>query len=145
MISKVNRPASLKLVPQAKAMENDPGSSQGSGMAYDGPPQGGSGNGSKSDPAEKKENDSPPLSVVTSVEQIGMTEVVKDLLENKAESPPVNAGLTTTRYSSSSSVAKASLLNRNPVCFLSVGINSLHANIILRIVIHCQTIFVIDT
>lgn len=52
------------------------------------------------------------LPTASEVDQLGMTEVVKDLLEHKADTPPANAGLTTTRYSNDSSPAKGLLLNK---------------------------------
>lgn len=111
MINKVNRPNALRLVCQSKAPENDPGGSQGSGLAYDGS-QGFAQSEKKDDAKETPKSEAPTLSIVVSVEQLGMTEVVKDLLEHKMDAPPANAGLTTTRYSNDSSPAKGLLLNR---------------------------------
>ena len=112
MITKVNRPPLLSLVPKSKAMENDPGSSQGSGMAYSGSQNEPSDAQKKSEEPAPEDGSSPALSVVTPLEQMGMTEVVKDLFEHKTELPPANPGLTTHRYLNDSSVAKGLLLNR---------------------------------
>ncbi len=112
MITKVNRPASLSLVPQSKAAQNDPGGSQGSGVFYEGPAQGQAQQDKKEASKDEKDDEQPSLSVVVSVEQVGMTEVVKDLLEKRADVPPANAGLTTTRYANDPTVAKGLLLNR---------------------------------
>lgn len=113
MIHKVNRPPALSLISTSKRAENDPGGSQGSGLFYDGPPQ-------QQSPEEKPEQNSEPvveekrvkLAVVMSVEQPGMTEVVKDFLEQKHETPAVNQAGLTTKYSNDSATAKGLLLNK---------------------------------
>ena len=117
MIQKVNRPAYLSLINGAKQAESDPGSSQGSGMAYNGPPQQTQNQPQeqKSTPDQNPSDSDPPtphLSVVSN-EKMGMTEVVKDLLEQKknAEPAPQNSGLT-TRYSAGAGTVKGMLLNR---------------------------------
>jgi hypothetical protein len=115
LINKVNRPT-LSLVPKPKATENDPGSSQGSGLLYDGGgpnhPEPKRDQAPDRDQKEDEPKEGPELAVVASVEQAGMTEVIKDLLEKKKDSAPASAGLTTHRYSSDSGVAKGLLLNR---------------------------------
>ena len=112
MIHKVNRPL-LTLVPRTKHLENDPGGSQGSGLFYDGPPQKDS-QPQNNDGAEEDAESAPKtrLSIVSSVEKIGMTEVIKNLLENKMDAPPANAGLTTSRYAHDSANPKGLLLNK---------------------------------
>lgn len=94
----------------------DPGSSQGSGLSYAGP--GGSGEQPQKDQAQTKDNEKQTvekkshLSLVASVEQPGMTEVVKDLMEQKQlETPTPQPGLS-NRYSNDASPVKGLLLNR---------------------------------
>lgn len=112
MIQKVNRPQYLSLVAQAKSPENDPGSSQGSGVAYEN--LNGGSPGQDPSPSNSSDPESPEtlrrLSLVVATEQIGMTEVIKDFHENKKEAEPL-AGLT-SRYSSISGNAKGLLLNK---------------------------------
>jgi hypothetical protein len=119
LIQKVNRPAFLQLIRASKQAENDPGSSQGGALGYEGPPQNPS-----DDHSAKKENandindpqDSSapsPLSVVHT-EKAGMTAVVTDLLQEKQlndSSTGSRAGLT-TRYSGDGAPAKGLLLNK---------------------------------
>jgi hypothetical protein len=113
LIHKVNRPAYLSLVTASKASENDPGSSQGSGLFYDGPPQSESPPQKSPESEEKPESEKPvSLSVVASVEQVGMTEVVKDFYEHKHDQPTVNRLGLTTKYAADSSPAKGLLLNK---------------------------------
>ena len=107
MIHKVNRPSFLNM---------DPGSSQGSGVSYDGPGESGAQPQKQDSPAKDNGNEpktqNPHLSLVVSVEQAGMTEVVKDLLEQKQlETPVVQPGLS-IRYSADASPVKGLLLNR---------------------------------
>jgi hypothetical protein len=115
LIHKVIRPLQLVSVGAAKSPENDPGSSQGSGVAYEGPPQGNQGGSNghpeADDPRNQGKESSPPnLSIVVAVEQIGMTDVVREFHENKKESEP-RAGLT-SRYMEVSGNAKGLLLNK---------------------------------
>ena len=113
MIHKVNRPPALSLISSSKRPENDPGGSQGSGLFYDGPPQ-------KDSPPEKSEPEAESnprekrvqLSVVSSVEQTGMTEVVKDFYEHKTETHSINQAGLTTKYNADSAPAKGMLLNK---------------------------------
>ncbi len=107
MIHKVNRPSFLN---------TDLGSSQGSGVFYDGPPKE-EPQSQKNDAQEKPEDQAPAskkshLSMVVSVEQAGMTEVVKDLLEQKQTEAPVQQPGLSTRYSADASPVKGLLLNR---------------------------------
>jgi len=111
LIHKVNRPAYLSLVAQPKGAENDPGSSQGSGNTYEQAP-------SKQDPKDPKDQDStsqnelPTKSAtLATAEQIGMTAVVKDFLEQKRSEAPVNPGLS-SRYTLDAQPAKGLLLNK---------------------------------
>ena len=112
MIHKVNRPSYLSVVPQPKKMENDPGSSQGSGNFYEGAPGSDSENQKKTKtaPAEP-ETSTPELAVVVNVEQMGMTEVMTDFLEQKKSETHVNPGLS-VRYTADSQTAKGLLLNK---------------------------------
>lgn len=116
MIQKVNRPTFLKLLGQSKAAENDPGSSQGSGMAYERPGEAGSSPQKEDSPQTLSGEDlesfkkSQPASGAE-IEQAGMTDVIRELFESRKETP-ANAGLTTTRYSSEASTAKGLLLNK---------------------------------
>ena len=107
MIQKVNRPTFLKM---------GSGSHQGSGMAYDGPPQDEPREPKKEPISETEDFDStvkkPHLSLVVAVEQAGMTEVVKDLMESLRNEPqPAQPGLS-IRYSNDASPVKGLLLNR---------------------------------
>ena len=119
MIHKVNRPSFLSLVQAPSQTENDPGSSQGSGLLYDGPASPESPtqkdadaeNAAASD-ASSKEKNSRPLAVVSNVEQPGMTEMIKNFYEHKEEHPTVNRVGLTTKYSTEGSPAKGLLLNK---------------------------------
>ena len=86
MIQKVNRPAFLSLVATAKQTENDPGSSQGSGLFYDGPPpeqqQAEKQSSPETVPDEETTATKPKLSVVAH-EKMGMSDVIKDLLDQQ--------------------------------------------------------------
>lgn len=92
-------------------MENDPGSSQGSGVAYEAP-QSGTGDGAPEPEAESATapEGKPGLRVVVPVEPTGMTDVVREFHENKKEREPPT-GLT-TRYHPSAGNTKGLLLNR---------------------------------
>ena len=90
-------------------MENDPGSSQGSGVAYEGP-SGGTGDSELEREPEAESSPRPGLRVVVPVEQSGMTEVVREFHENKKERDPPT-GLS-TRYHPSAGNTKGLLLNR---------------------------------
>ena len=90
----------------------DSGSSQGSGVSYDGPPAEApqsQKNETQEKPDEPKKT---PLSLVASVEQAGMTEVVKDLLEQKNNEPQAQQPGLSIRYSNDPSPVKGLLLNR---------------------------------
>jgi hypothetical protein len=105
LIPKVNNSPILKLVPEARTLENDPGSSQGSGVAYEGPPGGGQGEQKEAPP-----HPIPELRVVGELEKAGMTGVVLEFHEQKKENEP-HAGLS-VRYQAPSGGAKGLLLNR---------------------------------
>ena len=118
MINKVNKPPVLSLIQGSKAPNHDPGSSQGGALSYDGNPNSESeaplNDAASKDPLRDSEGKTTPRSQLStvSVEQVGMTEVVTDLLEHKKENAaPPAAGLT-TRYSSESGTIKGMLLNK---------------------------------
>ncbi len=104
MINKVNNVIDLIQVKSAKEAENDPGSSTGSGLSYERPPE-----------KEKKDDDPEPsrpgLRIVTELEKAGMTEVVKEFLENKPNEIPPSTNLT-SRYQVDTSQTKGLLLNK---------------------------------
>lgn len=115
MIHKVNRPDLKLIVSSPKATENDPGSSQGGGVAYEGLPD------SKKEPSP--ENDSGPGSAPPSEtdaseeirspppgEQIGLGEVLREFKENQ-KTPAVRPGLA-THYQNEGGNAKGLLLNK---------------------------------
>lgn len=116
MIQKVIRPPFLSLVGQSKAPDNDPGSSSGSGMFYDGP--------LKQESQTPREDSKSELKLVETIEKVhfprsaaeieqpGMTDVVLDLLEHRPEAAPADPGLTTTKYSNEASTAKGLLFNK---------------------------------
>jgi hypothetical protein len=118
LIHKVNRPSHLTLI-SSKRTENDPGSSQGSGLFYDG--------GGQNSPHSDQKDHSPPtaevptpssekptLHTVSEIEQTGMTDVVKDLLELRKGNEPSehNRPGLAVKYTSDASPAKGLLLNR---------------------------------
>jgi len=119
LIHKVNRPSYLSLVQAPSQTENDPGSSQGSGLFYDGPTSSESPsqkdasaeNPAASD-ASSKEKSAQPLAVVSNGEQPGMTEMIKNFYEHKENHPSVNRVGLTTKYSTEGSPAKGLLLNK---------------------------------
>ncbi len=101
----------LRVVPEPRSTENDPGSSQGSGVAYDAPSEGSRDSSPDSEPQAQSESEPRSgLRVVVPVEQSGMTEVVREFHENKKEREPPT-GLT-TRYHPSAGNTKGLLLNR---------------------------------
>lgn len=105
MINKVNNPVHLTLVRETKGAENDPGSSSGSGVAYERPPE-------KQEEHQDEKPEKPKLMVVSELEKAGMTEVIKDFYEHKVgDQPPPQIGLT-TRYQVDSSKTKGLLLNK---------------------------------
>ena len=91
-------------VKSAKEAENDPGSSTGSGLAYERPPE-------KEKKDDEPESSRPGLRIVTELEKAGMTEVVKEFLENKPEESPPSINLT-SRYQVDTSKTKGLLLNK---------------------------------
>ncbi len=116
MIQKVNRPPYLELVGKSKEAKNDPGGSQGGGNCYEKLPNQGGHSEPQTDPEKtgvEQKSTPPGLSLVVQIEQSGMTEVIKDLMEQKAHEPPApNRPGLATRYSADSSTAKGLLLNR---------------------------------
>jgi hypothetical protein len=114
LIHKVNRPAYLSLIPGAKKSDNDPGASQGGGNAYEQMAGGGSEtskNSSNADPSGESSANETKLAIVVSAEQIGMTEVVKDFLEQKNRETHNSPGLS-VRYTFDAQPAKGLLLNK---------------------------------
>ena len=115
MIHKVNRPAFLSLVAQPKAPQNDPGGSQGSGNFYEQQPSANPEASQEAPPKPTLDPEDEPkakLAVVVTVEQIGMTGVVKDFLENKKNEPQATAPGLSLRYTNDSQPAKGLLLNK---------------------------------
>jgi hypothetical protein len=112
LIHKVNRPGFLSLVAQPKASENDPGGSQGSGNFYEqqGAPEPESKQKPEPESIEVAEARA-KLALVVAVDQIGMTAVVADFLEQKKNEAPVSPGLS-VRYTNDTQPAKGLLLNK---------------------------------
>jgi hypothetical protein len=104
LINKVNNVIDLNQVKASKEAENDPGSSTGSGLTYERPPEG------QEQEGEKRE-EKPKLRIVSELEKAGMTEVVKDFYENKPQEAAPSIGLT-TRYQIDTSKTKGLLLNK---------------------------------
>ncbi len=89
-------------------MENDPGASSGSGMAYERPPE----HPKDENPSDESNQKKPKLSVVSELEKSGMTEVVVGFYEHKnPETAPTSPGLS-SRYHTDHSPAKGLLLNK---------------------------------
>ena len=117
LIHKVNRPEFRLVVNSTKAAENDPGSSQGSGVAYERLPDSSKDQNSSSQTSgeEKKpelvvhQGDSQPNAREAS-EQIEFGNLVLEYQGSKKEAP-VRPGLT-TRYLKEGSEAKGLLLNK---------------------------------
>ena len=87
-------------------MENDPGASSGSGLAYERPPE-------REKEKKQEDHEEPKLSIVSELEKVGMTEVIKDFYEHKNPEPTTpSAGLTTKRYSVDATPTKGLLLNK---------------------------------
>ena len=109
MINKVNGLAKLALVKSSKGMENDPGASSGSGMAYKRPPE----HHNEDEKENNRDSDQPKLAVVSELEKAGMTEVVKNFYEHRNnETPtPQSPGLS-VRYQTDGSRTKGLLLNK---------------------------------
>ena len=116
MIHKVNRPEFQLIVSRSKAAENDPGGSQGSGVAYEGTPD--QPQDSSSAPGkppadatqEAPSRDQAPLAVVVPMDEIGLGEVVLEF-KGKAKPQGTSPGLS-VRYLGLSKEAKGLLLNR---------------------------------
>ncbi len=104
MINKVNNVIDLLEVKRTKEAENDPGSSSGSGLAYERPPE----KGQNDDPTEQPASQDP---VVSELDKAGMTSVVLDFFEHKPKEPAPSIGLT-TRYQTDLSRTKGLLLNK---------------------------------
>ncbi len=100
----MNNVIDLQQVKRAKEAENDPGSSTGSELAYERPPEQGQ-DDSQSDQA------APQDPVVSELDKPGMTGVVLDFYEHKPKEPSPSIGLT-TRYQTDLSRTKGLLLNK---------------------------------
>ena len=90
-------------------MENDPGASSGSGLAYEHPPE----HQKEEKNEDEQDSKNPKLAIVSELEKAGMTEVVKDFYEHRnGETPaPQSPGLS-TRYQTDGSRTKGLLLNK---------------------------------
>jgi len=114
LIHKVNRPEFRLIVNSAKSSENDPGSSQGSGLAYEGPPHQSKkqAEGQESElQSGEKEPSHPTQSESLSVsEQIDLGNLVREYHESK-KGVAVRPGLT-TQYHHEDSQSKGLLLNK---------------------------------
>jgi hypothetical protein len=108
LIHKVNRPDLQLIVSSPKATENDPGSSQGGGVAYERPP----GKQEKDESTTRDEggNEEPTKGGAPPAEQIGLGEVLREFKESH-KSAPVRPGLA-THYQSEGGNAKGLLLNK---------------------------------
>jgi hypothetical protein len=104
LINKVNNVIDLLQVKSAKEAENDPGSSSGSGLAYERPPQ----QEQNGDPNSQEPTQDP---VVSELDKPGMTGVVLDFYEHKPKEHTPSIGLT-TRYQTDLSRTKGLLLNK---------------------------------
>ena len=104
MINKVNNVIDLLQVKSAREAENDPGSSSGSGLAYERPPQ-------KDDSKDQPPSEDRKEKVVSELDKSGMTGVVMDFYEHKPQEQPPSPGLT-TRYQVDHSKTKGLLLNK---------------------------------
>jgi hypothetical protein len=114
LIPKVNRPEFRLIVNSAKSSENDPGSSQGSGLAFEGPPQQAKKEAEAQESeaqASEKESSHPTQSESLSVsEQIDLGNLVREYHESK-KAVAVRPGLT-TQYNHEDSQSKGLLLNK---------------------------------
>ncbi len=104
MINKVNNVIDLQQVKRAREAENDPGSSTGSGLAYERPPQ-------KEDSKDQPPSEDGKERVVSELDKSGMTGVVMDFYEQKPPEQSPSPGLT-TRYQVDHSKTKGLLLNK---------------------------------
>ncbi len=89
-------------------MENDPGASSGSGMAYERP---------QDSPNEENTNDEnqskkPKLAIVSELQKAGMTEVVTEFYEHKNSDPQTATPGLANRYQTDTSRTKGLLLNK---------------------------------
>ena len=124
MINRINKAPVLKLVALApKQSENDPGSSQGNGMFYDGPPQ------KEQQSSTPEENQQPPVVASMPQEESAAEPHLKAVQEQSTQKPKLKslnsvyefffsrkkerpaAGLT-TQYSDDHASAKGMLLNK---------------------------------
>ncbi|NDG84366.1 MAG: hypothetical protein EBX52_04915 [Proteobacteria bacterium] len=119
MIHKVNPPDLQLVVSSTKATENDPGSSQGSGVAYERLPEEGSSQAettesgsSEGAPEEKTDRKKPHLSLVPAPKQIGLGEVVREYYEKKRERMPRTDATQQYQSNEGGSSSKGLLLNR---------------------------------
>jgi len=114
LIQKVNPPQLRLVVSTAQAPQNDPGSSQGGGLAYEGPPKKDEKPEAKPEATQsltpEEEEAKAKLAVVVSLEQIGLGEVVREFHESKKSVQP-KPGLT-TQYQNEGNASKGLLLNK---------------------------------
>ncbi len=116
MIHKVNRPEFRLVVNSTKSAENDPGSSQGSGVAYEGLPNSKDQNPNSQTSRDENEPElmvhrgDSELSAKEASEQIELGNLVLEYQGSRKDSP-VRPGLT-TRYLKEGSEAKGLLLNK---------------------------------
>jgi hypothetical protein len=114
LIPKVNTPPLLSVVPETRAPENDPGSSQGSGLAYEAP---GDAPSEANPPEAQVQETAPPsgsaapgLRLVPPRDRVGMTDVVRSFHEHR-KARGARSGLG-QKYASATGGAKGLLLNR---------------------------------
>jgi len=100
----VNNVIDLLQVKSAREAENDPGSSSGSGLAYERPPQ-------KDASQNEADSEEPREKVVSELDKSGMTGVVLEFYEHKHQESSPSIGLT-TRYQVDHSKTKGLLLNK---------------------------------
>ncbi len=115
LIHKVNRPDLQLIVSSPKATENDPGSSQGGGVAYERLP--GQQDQSDSSPesedgfkGDQIEDQTAEKNAEKTAEQIGLGEVLREFKESQ-KAAPVRPGLA-IHYQTEGGNAKGLLLNK---------------------------------
>jgi len=112
----VNPPELQLIVSSTKAAENDPGSSQGSGVAYEKLPDGqhpeSADSSEPQDDTSAPERERPKLALVPAPEQIGLGEVVVEYYEKKRETAPRQDASRQYQANESGAASKGLLLNR---------------------------------
>lgn len=106
MIHKVNRPEFRLVVNSTKSAENDPGSSQGSGVAYEKAPD----KDARQDRKEHGNDEEPKTDPSSSQVQFELGELILDFQAARKEPHP-NPGLT-IQYQKEGSLTKGLLLNK---------------------------------